>query len=269
MVYIPGPGAKNNSDSIKKSNIKQQLEEEVELEKPSIEKGKKKKPKKRKEKSINPKIKSEQVFKARKGSQHAFLIYLIIAVSVFFSAAAFLKMYDTEKAIQTRLDAMSSKYNAWYQEIKEKSDETYEMLKPNGWLNQAVLSANLIEDYIVGVDDIITIAQKADFSDVAFCRIFISGNSPVWISVEGNSKILFGKNISPGLSDEQFFYYKQPKVTIEGQTIIIPKNFKITSGNYENTYILFFNFGTTKLVKMNARSINNVPSAFNIWLPAS
>jgi hypothetical protein len=89
----------------------------------------------------------------------------------------------------------------------------------------------------------------------------------VWISVEGNSKTIFGKNISPGLSDEQFFYYKQPKVTIEDKTIIVPKNFKITSGNFENTYILFFNFGTTKLVKMNARSINNVPSAFDIWLP--
>jgi len=269
MVYIPGPGAKNNSDAIKKSNIKQPHEEKVEVEKPSLEKESKKKTKKKKEKSIKPKINHEQSLKTKTGSSHAFFIYLLIAISVFFSAAAFLKMYDTEKAIQTRLDAMSAKYNSWYQEIKEKSDETYEMLKPNGWLNQAVLSANLIEDYIVGVDDIINIAQEADFANVAFCRIFISGNSPVWISVEGNSKTLFGKNISPGLSDEHFYYYKQPKVTIEGQTIIVPKNFKITSGNYENTYILFFNFGTTKLVKMNARSINDVPSSFNIWLPTS
>ncbi|MFW6248145.1 MAG: hypothetical protein ACOC4J_00055 [Bacteroidota bacterium] len=176
-------------------------------------------------------------------------------------------MYETEKSVQSRLDAMSQKYNSWYQEIKETSDETYEMLKPNGWLNQTVLSANLIEDYIVGVDDIINVAQKGDFSDVAFCRVFVSGNSPIWVSVEGNSKTLFGKNISPGLSDEQFYYYKEPKVSIEDKTIIVPKNFKITSGNYENTYLLFFNFGTTKLVKMDARTISNVPSAFDIWLP--
>src|SRR6056297_3297085 len=265
MVYIPGPGAKNNSESNKKKSLPQITEPEKKPNQTEAEK--KKKQKIPKEKAIKHKRQNEPSKHLSRRPRHAFFFYLLIIISVFFSVAAFLKMYQTQKAMQLRLDAMSLKYNNWYQEIKERTDETYEMLKPNGWLNQAVLSAALIEDYIVGVDDIINIAQESDFSDVAFCRVFISGNSPVWISVEGNSKTLFGKNISPGLSDEQFYYYKEPKVTIEGKTIVIPKNFKITSGNYDNTYLLFFNFGTTKLVKMNARSINNVPSAFNIWLP--
>lgn len=267
MVYIPGPGAKNNLESIKKSNVKNSNEKEVETESVLIQKPEDKSPKKQKEKTIKPNKKSEKPKKSKQRIHNAFFLYLLMAITVFFSIAAFLKMYDAEKVMRNRLDAMSSKYNSWYQEIKQKSNETYETLKPNGWLNQALLSANLIEDYIIGVDDIINIAQESDFSNVGFCRLFISGNSPVWISVEGNSKTLVGKNISPGLSEEQFFYYKQPKVTIEDKTIIVPKNFKITSGNYENTYILFFNFGTTKLVKMNARSINTVPSTFDIWLP--
>ncbi|MDN5358959.1 MAG: hypothetical protein PWQ84_22 [Thermotogaceae bacterium] len=267
MVYIPGPGAKNNLESIKKSNVKKANEKEAEKESIPIQKTEAKSQKKQKEKTIKPDKKIEKSKKPKKVIHNAFFLYLLMGISVFFSIAAFLKMYDTEKLMRNRLDAMSSKYNSWYQEIQQKSDETYEMLKPNGWLNQVLLSANLIEDYIIGVDDIINIAQEGNFSNVGFCRLFISGNSPVWISVEGNSKTIFGKNISPGLSDEQFFYYKQPKVTIEDKTIIVPKNFKITSGNFENTYILFFNFGTTKLVKMNARSINNVPSAFDIWLP--
>lgn len=266
MVYIPGPGAKNNSETIKKSSVKKTHEELMEEE--ALPEKKEKKPKNKiKENTINPNIKREKVIKSKKRHSYNFSIYLIIALSVFFSLASFWKMYDSEKAMHERLDAMSAKYNTWYQEIKQKSDETYEMLKPNGWLNQAILSANLVEDYIIGVDDIINIAQKDDFSNLAYCRIFISGNSPVWISVEGNSKTLFGKNISPGLSNEQFYYYKQPNVIIEDKTIIIPKNFKLTSGNYENTYLLFFNFGTTKLVKMNSRTINNVTSAFDIWLP--
>ncbi len=265
MVYIPGPGAKNNSESIKKSSISKN--NDVKGEPIQTVETEKQKKKESKEKTRTPKITIEKQKKPKKRIQNPFFVYMLVLIAVFFSIAAFLKMYETEKSVQSRLDAMSQKYNSWYQEIKETSDETYEMLKPNGWLNQTVLSANLIEDYIVGVDDIINVAQKGDFSDVAFCRVFVSGNSPIWVSVEGNSKTLFGKNISPGLSDEQFYYYKEPKVSIEDKTIIVPKNFKITSGNYENTYLLFFNFGTTKLVKMDARTISNVPSAFDIWLP--
>ncbi len=261
MVYIPGPGSKNNPESIKK-NTNEKNNEGILKEPKETKKNKriKEKPLKTTEKIKKPK-------RTIKTLKNTYFLYLCIVIAVFFSVGAFVKMYDTERSMHTRLDAMSAKYNSWYQEIKQKSDETYEMLKPNGWLNQAVLSANLINDYIIGIEDIVNISQKSDFSNLAFCRIFISGNSPVWVSVEGNSKTLFGKSISPGLSDEQFYYYKQPKVEIEGKTIIIPRNFKITSGNYENTYILFFNFGTTKLVKMNARSINNVPAAYGIWLP--
>jgi len=252
MVYIPGPGMKNSPETIKKNKVEKKPETVAE------------EPKREKKRKKTVKVKRE---KTNKTSNKQFLLYLFIAISVFFSIAAFFKMYETEKAMRLRLDEMSAKYNAWYQEIKQKSEETYEILKPNGWLNQAVLSSSLIDNYIVGIDDIINVAQKGDFSDVAYCRIFVSGKSPVWISVEGNSKTFFGKNISPGLSDELFYYYKQPKVQIEGTTFIVPRNFKLTTGNYENTYLLFFNFGTTKLVKMNARSINNVPAAFDIWLP--
>lgn len=261
MVYIPGPGSKNSPESIKKNTIEKNNEEVIKEPK------KKKKLKKNKEKPIKSTERIEKPKRTSKTLNNNFFLYLCVGIAVFFSIGAFVKMYDTERAMNTRLDAMSAKYNSWYQEIKQKSDETYEMLKPNGWLNQAVLSANLVNDYIIGIEDIINITQKEDFSNLAFCRIFISGNSPVWVSVEGNSKTLFGKNISPGLSNEQFYYYKQPKVQIEGTTYIVPRDFKITSGNYENTYILFFNFGTTKLVKMNARSINNVPAAYGIWLP--
>ncbi|HPE40860.1 MAG TPA: hypothetical protein PLI77_07235 [Bacteroidales bacterium] len=262
MVYIPGPGAKNTPESIKKPIIEKNDEQTV----PMKEEKKKRRPRKER-----IKISSEMDMPRSKKTKntHSFFLYLCLIIAVFFSVAAFLKMYSNEKATNSRLDAMSAKYNSWYQDIKQQSEETYNMLKPNGWFNQAVISAHLIEDYLIGIDDIINISQLGDFKNLGYCRLFISGNSPVWISIEGNSKTLFGKNVSPGLSEEQFYYYKEPKVILEDKTIIVPRNFKITSGNYEDTYILFFNFGSTKMVKMNARSINNVPGAFNIWLPAN
>lgn len=263
MVYIPGPGSKNGPDSIKKSKIDNEKSEETkEIRAPRV---KKKKEKKKKTPLVSTDNSTITVQRTR--VKIPFVVYLLVFLAVFFSVAAFLKMLETEKAISERLDLMSSKYNNWYQEIKKQSDQTNELLKPNGWLNQSVLSSNLIKDYIIGIDDIINIAQKNDFSDLAFCRIFVSGNSPVWISIEGNSKTLFAKNISPGLSKETFYYYKQPKIVIDDKTIIIPKDFKITSGNFENTYILFFNFGATKMAKMNAQKISNVPASFSIWLP--
>jgi len=262
MVYIPGPGTKNTPETIKKPIVEKNVEETAPI------KEEKKKRLSRKERiKTSSEMNTSKIKKTK--NTNLFFLYLCIIIAVFFSVAAFLKMYSNEKAMSARLDAMSAKYNSWYQQIKQQSDETYNMLKPNGWFNQAVISAHLIEDYLIGIDDIINISQQGDFKNLAYCRLFISGSSPVWISIEGNSKTLFAKNIAPGLSDEQFYYYKEPKVIIEDKTIIVPKNFKITSGNYEDTYILFFNFGTTKMVKMNARSISNVPSAFNIWLPAN
>lgn len=264
MVYIPGPGSKNSPDSIKKSKIEKEKEtqEVKQIKEPRV---KKKKEKKKKTPLVNGD--NSTVRRQRTAVKIPFVVYLLVFLAVFFSVAAFFKTLETQKAVNERLDLMSSKYNNWYQEIKKQSDQTGELLKPNGWLNQTILSSNLIKDYIVGIEDIINIAQKNDFSNLAFCRVFISGNSPVWISIEGNSKTLFAKNISPGLSTETFYYYKQPKVVIDDKTIIIPRDFKITSGNFENTYILFFNFGSTKLVKMNAQKISNVPASFSIWLP--
>jgi len=273
MIYIPGSGSSQKKEPVKSSHRKDEKRQEN-----SKEKGKSgttpresnaKAPKKTKKSKREPiQKKAPPGHTHSKGSRgFSFILILLVLIAVFFSVAAFLKMQETEKQLSSRLDEISGKYNTWYQEIKNKTEENYRLLQPNSWLNKAVIASNMIEEYIIGVDEIIAIAQERNFSKVAFFKVFISGNSPVWFNVKSDEKNYFAENISPGLGSQEFYYYKKPEIEIEGKTVVIPKNFRITSGNYENTYLLFFNFGTTKLVKLDSQQITNVIGKFDIWLP--
>ncbi|HOO32037.1 MAG TPA: hypothetical protein PK466_03245 [Thermotogota bacterium] len=289
MVYIPGPGSGNNTNQERQEKKKIRIEKPVKREKiiHSVDE-KRERPVEhpaetenrpstssmkmdgRKEKRALPSTKEKTPFKGDGvKTRTGFLPYFLMIIAVVIALMAFFRMIETENAVTDRMNAMSAKYNEWYQEIKQQTEENSELLKPNGVINKTLIASNLMNEYIVGIDDIINARQENDFSKVAFARLFISGSNPVYISVEGNSKVLFAKNINPGLSEERFYYYKQPQTMIEDKTIVIPRNFKITSGNYENTYLLFFNFGDTKLVKMDAQKISNVISKYNIWLPAN
>jgi hypothetical protein len=261
MVYIPGPGSGSTMDRDKTEKKK--------VKKETIKK--REKITKISHSGINKETpdSTDKTHVTGEKKRTTFLPYFLTIIAIVFAFMAYYKMIETENSVTKRMDAMSAKYNGWYQEIKQKSEENSDLLKPNGLINKTLISSNLMNEYIVGIDDILNASQEKDFSKVAFARLFISGSSPVYISIEGNSKTLFAKNMNPGLSDERFYYYKQPQILIEDKTIIIPRNFKITSGNYENTYLLFFNFGDTKLARMDKQKISNVPSQYSIWLPTN
>lgn len=302
MVYIPGPGTGNTQ---RRENREKTDKKKIKIEKPGKREKKLVSKSERPERIVEKPIQESKIShstdhtspfhtetkivkdreekkqrfkkqnetktiryeKKRDGSN--FIPYFLTVIAIIFAVMAFYKMIETENNVTKRMDTMSAKYNTWYQEIKQQSSENSELLKPNGLINKTLIASSLMNEYIVGIDDVINASQEKDFSKVAFARIFISGSSPVYISIEGNSKVLFAGNMHPGLSDERFYYYKQPQTLIEGKTIVVPRNFKINSGNYENTYILFFNFGDTKLAKMDTQKISNVTSKYNIWLPAN
>jgi len=267
MIYIPGSGSSQKKEPAKNSHRTGDKRQESNKETSKKESSPRdNKPKKTKREPIQKNASSSK--KTTNGSRgFSFILILLVLIAVFFSVASFLKTQQIEEALSSRLDEISGKYNTWYQEIKNKTEENYRLLQPNSWLNKAVIASNMIEEYIIGVDEIIAIAQERNFSKVAFFKVFISGNSPVWFNVKSGDRNNFAENLSPGLSSQEFYYYKKPEIDIEGKTIIIPKNFTITSGNYENTYLLFFNFGTTKLVQMDSQKIANVIGKFDIWLP--
>jgi len=269
MAYIPGPSDKNTnkreSRELKKTDKPVSKENSTENQSTPFRR-------KKKETEI-PKPKKEKVIREKpekapyKGISNPVLMTLVI-LSVFLTLFSFYKMFEISESTSKRLDAMSDKYNRNYTEIKKMAEENKKLLEPDGIIDKFITAANLIEDYSVGIDQIIDIAQSSSFKNVGFMRVFVSGSEPVWVSITGsNGRKYFAENLNPGISEQSFYYYKKPSIEIKDIDYPITSNFEITSGNYDRTYLLFFNFGSTKIVKMEKQTMSNPLKTFDIWLP--
>ncbi len=270
MAYIPGPSDKN---SVKKIKEIKSLEKETAAENSSefqeIPKRRKKNKADLPAADFVPAEKKERIKRDKKviRSGNPVLVTLLL-ISLFFSFFSFYKIFDMSESTRKRLDLMSEKYNGNYSELKKQIEENKKLLEPDGIIDKFITAANLVEDYSVGIDQIIDTAQSASFKNVGFMKIFISGSEPVWVSIKGSDgKTYFAENVNPGLSKQSFYYYKSPSIQIEDIDYSISSNFEITSGNFDRTYLMFFNFGSTKLVKMDKQKIANPAKVYDIWLP--
>ncbi|AFK06347.1 MULTISPECIES: hypothetical protein [Mesotoga] len=143
------------------------------------------------------------------------------------------------------------------------------LLGSGGTLEQYIVAKNFLSNYAIDLETIITEAQSS--SDRPYFRIFVTGTKEVWVGVKKNSAdtaYFFQKNLKPGLSQEKFFYFKNPEIETK-YTVMVGRDAYVRSGAPENIYLLFFGFGSGKLVKMPSVEITNISEALDLYIPGS
>lgn len=113
------------------------------------------------------------------------------------------------------------------------------LLGSGGTLEQYIVAKNFLSNYAIDLETIITEAQSS--SDRPYFRIFVTGTKEVWVGVKKNSAdtaYFFQKNLKPGLSQEKFFYFKNPEIETK-YTVMVGRDAYVRSGAPENIYLLF------------------------------
>jgi len=251
MAYIPGSGDKQR----KIQPQKETSEVETEIKKPAEE-----------EKIVFKKNAKRSI--SLKGGFLLFFLIVSVLISLIFSTVSILQNRLFFKTINSQIVSIKEKTDLENEKQDSSIKELKTYLEPKGIVDKFIFSQNLMESQIVGVNDILRISEESSFKTVGFLRILITGSKPVWIGISNSDgKKVFDKILNPGLSEEMIYYYKEPKINLSSVTYQVNRNFKVSSGDFEKTYIVFFSLGTVKIAKMESKDISNVLDKFGIWLP--
>lgn len=154
-------------------------------------------------------------------------------------------------------------------DFKAKLASVERLLGSGGTLEQYIVAKNFLSNTTIDLEAIITEAQKA--SDRPYFRVFVTGTKDIWVGIKKastDSGYFFQKNFKPGLSQEKFYYFKNPEVETK-YTIMVGKDAYLRTGAPESVYLIFFGFDSGKLVRMPSVEITNLSKDLNLYIPGS
>ncbi len=200
-----------------------------------------------------------------------FLVLFLLTgtvIAMLFGTVSFIQVRNLAQELARTQNVLTNRIVEETSVLKNTIQDHNRFLGPNGIFDQYLHAHNLLERKLVDIEDIFLAADTKDFSKVGFFRILITGSRPVWVQIDDQGRRPLSTQLFPGLSREMLYYYKEPQVQLDGTTISLSRRFDITSGNYENTYLVFFSFGSVKVVQMTAQKVTDVLSRYSIWIPA-
>lgn len=188
----------------------------------------------------------------------AILLFFVLSVFNFF----FLKKLDARVSELER--TLQSKLNGYEDRLKTLE----ELLKPNSIVSRYITAYEYFEKSRIDFEKIFS--EIEDDPTTGYIRIFVVGNDPVWITIKNGEKIIFSRDIKPGLSPYRFFYYKEPKIATD-YDIVIPRNATLIVGVPNRVFLLVFGVGTshhpTKIVQVTQTRLENIARDLNLYIP--
>ena len=208
--------------------------------------------------------------KIRRGGTFVLFLLSVAILSLIFSGYAIF-------AIRSLKDELARTQNVLNRKIEEKTSKLGDdvenlkrLLGPKGVMDRYISAANVLLNYSVDLDKIITEIQED--RGTGYFRIFISGPKRVWVGLRSGGKYIVQKEFTPGLSNEKFYFFKSPGVKTK-YTVTVPKNISLVTGDPQRTYILLNYLGSYKvvrvadLVKSGIRRVDNLLGKMGLRVP--
>ncbi len=196
------------------------------------------------------------------------LTLIIMSVVAFvFSLAAIQRSAEVARRFASLENRMLRSFQETTSELTSQVESLRSLLVAGGILEQHIVAREFLQNAQRDLDIILTELQ--DSSDRPYFRVFVTGNRDVWIGFKrraADGTYTFQKNFSPGLSDEKFFYFKEPLVETN-YTIMLSREAYIRTASPENVYLIFSGFDSGKLVVMPSVEVSNIGQRFNLYIP--
>jgi hypothetical protein len=177
------------------------------------------------------------------------IIALILALGTEIRMAIFKK--NTEKQINRLSAELNDKVNSLEKELEKMN--TY--FQPNGLVEKYIVSNKFLKNQLDDLDSILTYFQG-----------YITGHEDVWVSFRDSNSYIFQGNISPGLNENKFFFFKEPEIETK-YTHKVPYNSSFKAGDPSRVYFLIKETGQSRLLKHPDITIDNISEDLNLYIP--
>jgi hypothetical protein len=186
------------------------------------------------------------------------IIALILALGTEIRMAIFKK--NTEKQINRLSAELNDKVNSLEKELEKMN--TY--FQPNGLVEKYIVSNKFLKNQMDDLDSILTYFQGS--SDSGYIQLYITGHEDVWISFRDSNSYIFQGNISPGLNENKFFFFKEPEIETK-YTYKVPFDASFKAGDPSRVYFLIKETGQSRLLKHPNITIDNISEDLNLYIP--
>ncbi len=122
-------------------------------------------------------------------------------------------------------------------------------LMPGGIVDLYVNAYHFLSNSQVDLEKIVTLAEST--KNKTYFTFYITGENGVWVGVSQRGKYIFQSEIRPGLSSTRFYVNGSPNISTS-YTFSVNASTVIMSGSPSQTYVLFFNKGKAKIVRMSS-----------------
>lgn len=194
------------------------------------------------------------------------LIFVAVLISLIFSSYNLLVLDSLKDELARTQNVLTNKINNLNSKIDESIKDVERFLGPQGIIDKYIVASKIILNEKNDIAKILTEIQSDE--KTGYFRIFISGHEKVWVGIKSPSSqtYVYQKEFPPGLSDEKFYFFKEPQVETNF-TIKIPKEISIKTGDPIRTYVLLNYLGSYKVVPINQRNIDYFFKSINLKIP--
>lgn len=186
------------------------------------------------------------------------IIALVLALGTEIRMAIFKK--NTEKQINRLSSELNDKVNSLEKELEKMN--TY--FQPNGLVEKYIVSNKFLKNQMDDLDKILTYFQGSN--DSGYIQLYITGHEDVWVSFRDSNGYIFQGNISPGLNENKFFFFKEPEIET-AYTHKIPFNASFKAGDPSKVYFLIKETGQFRIFKHPNITIDNISEDLNLYIP--
>ncbi len=206
----------------------------------------------------------------RRGGTFVLFLISVAILSLIFSGYSLFTLRTLKDELARTQNVLNRKIEEKTSRMQDDIENLKRLLGPKGVMDRYISAANVLMNYSVDLEKIITEIQND--RGTGYFRIFISGPKRVWVGLRSGGKYVVQKEFTPGLSDEKFYFFKSPSVKTK-YTISIPKNISLITGDPQRTYILLNYLGSYKvirvgdLVKGGMRRVDNLLGKIGLRIP--
>lgn len=192
------------------------------------------------------------------------LFFVIVIISIVLSVGNFVRYRETLQKYNELKRYVDTKVENVYKEL----ESVKQFFGPNSVLDKYIAASNHLRDF--GYDFEKVLSNISDDPTTGYFMVFVAGNESTWFTIKDQSKTYFSGELKPGLSNQRFFYYKEPKIKTN-YDIIVPPEATIVVGKPGKVYLLFFGVGVrfhpTKVVQIVENTYEKFADKFSLYIP--
>jgi len=192
------------------------------------------------------------------------ILIIISIIALLLALGTEIRMTIFKKNTESQINRLSAELNERVNSLEKELEKMNTYFQPNGLVEKYIVSNKFLKNQMEDLDRILTYFQGSN--DSGYIQLYITGHEDVWVSFRDSNHYIFQGNISPGLNENKFFFFKEPEIETS-YTFKVPYNGSFKAGDPSRVFFLIKETGQSRLLKHPDIAIDNLSEDLNLYIP--